>query len=147
MSELKSGDSTEFKIGDKTLTVEPIPYGQMKRILRMVMDVSTEFAKGETKYIPDVLDKYLPQIFPLIFIKGRYPFIDETWIEDNLTIPVGRSIFEAAIAVNGLKDFFGRAFGGNLNRVTPSTETPLTPPEKDGSTTSSGSPTDGGPKT
>lgn len=148
MSELKVGGSQEFQVGDKTLTVEPIPYGQVKMILRKVMDITKTAASGDTKFIPDIIDTYLPDIFPLLFKKGHYPFINVEWIENNLTVPNLRAIVEASVIVNGLEDFFGKAFGGTLKKDLPQeSKTPATPLEKPGSITSSDSPTDGAPKT
>lgn len=147
MSELKSGDSQDFTIGDKTLTVEPVPYGNIKRIIRIAFSVSKDISGGELKVamIPDMIDKNLCEILPLLFVKNRYPFLTPDWIEENMTVPRIRKIMETAIVVNGLQDFFGKAMG----KVTGigSETTPTTPQEKVGSTTSAASPTDGGPKT
>jgi len=147
MSELKAGGTAEFTVAGQTLVLEPIPYGQLKKILRLVLDVSKEAAEGKLTFIPDALDKYFPEIIPLLFIKNKYPFINAVWIDDNMTVPTLRGIMESAIIINGLQDFFGKAFGGTLKVDTLSNPTPTIPPEKDGSIISSDSAMAGGPKT
>jgi hypothetical protein len=146
MSELKAGDSLDFKIGDKTLTIEPVPYGQIKKILRTVLTLS-----GETKVtdvaIIGIVDKYTSQILPLMFPKGKYDFLTDAWVEDNMTIPVLRKMLESAIVVNGLQDFFEKLVGHPLTPVPSSPSATTIPPAKDGSTTSVDSPTDGALKT
>ena len=147
MSELKAGESIDFQVGDKTLTIEAVPYGNIKKIIRLAFSASKDISSGELKAstIPDMVDKNLFAILPLLFTNGRYPFLTPEWIEDNMTVPKIRKMMEAAIVVNGLEDFFGKALGKMPANGNP--PTPQTPPEKVGSITSAGSLTDGDPKT
>ncbi len=146
MSELKAGDALDFKVGEKTLTIEAVPYGQIKKILRTVLSLSGE-KKVSDIAIVDVADKYIRQILPLMFPKGKYDFIVDSWVEDNMTIPVLRKMLEAAIVVNGLQDFFEKMAGRKLTPEPAPAAEPTILSEKDGSTTSADSPTVGVPKT
>lgn len=144
MSELKAGDSLDFKVGDKTLTVEPLPYGNLKKILRMAFGIAKEISAGELTTVPDLMDKYMAQVLPLLFRGERYSFITAEWIDDNLTVPTIRKIVEAAVVSNGLQDFFAKAGLTTNGKVPP---IPTIPSESSGSIISAGSPTDGVPKT
>jgi hypothetical protein len=145
MTELKSGDSLDFTVSDKTLTIEPVPYGNIKKVIRIAFDVSKEITAGKLSSIPEAIDKNLTTVLPLMFKKDRYPFLTAEWVEDNMTVPVLRKMLEAAVVVNGLQDFFDKAAGKPKSNGSPST-LPI-PPEKDGSTTSADLVTDGAPKT
>lgn len=145
MSELKAGDALDFIVGDKTLTIEPVPYANIKKIIRMAFEVSKDIAAGDVAGIPDMIDRNLFRIFPLLFAKDRYPFITPEWIEDHMTVPTLRKMLEAAIVANGLQDFFEKATGKAIASGAP--PTPLTPQEKPGSTISLESVTAGAPKT
>jgi hypothetical protein len=141
MSEPKVGDQIDFKVGDKVLRVEAIPYGNVKKILGIVMDMSlhADFAD-----VPGLLDKYLDQVVPLLFKKANHEFLTKEWVENNLDIPTMRKIIETAIIVNGLKDFFDKA--GKMPKVElKPNATSTIPLDPSGSTTSSALPTDGDP--
>lgn len=141
--ELRPGGSKDFQIGGQTLHVRPIPYGNLKKILRMVFEMSKAKADDPAmQMVTELVDKYLDQVFPLLFKAADHPFLNPAWIDENLDVPTIMEIVQAAVVVNGLKDFFPK--GANL--ATPEKISPIqtTPPENRGSTTSSGSPTDGG---
>ncbi len=145
MSELKVPDFVDFTIDSQTLRIEAVPYGNIKKITRLAFSVSKDIASGKLKSIPEVIDNNLYEILPLLFLNGRYPFMTPGWIEEHMTVPMIRKMIETAIVVNGLQDFFGQAMGkpkGNGSQPTL-----RTPPENDGSITSSVSPTAGVPKT
>jgi hypothetical protein len=146
MSELKSGESIDFQIGDKTLTIEPVPYGNIKKIIRLAFAVSKDIESGGLKSVPEMIDKNLYEILPLLFAKDRYPFLTPEWIENTMSVPQIRKIIEAAIVSNGLKDFFDKGMGTVTGTGKPVPTLP-TPPAKDGSITSVDSPTAGVPKT
>ena len=146
MSELKAGGTHTFTVGDYQLVVEPIPYGNMKKIIRIIMDVveKTNKAGDNTVLsIPVLFETYLDQFVPLLFKPSKHPFLNKEWIDNNLTIPDMREIVEAAIAVNGLGDFFGKSKATKANGETPSMTIPPIPPGNSGSTISSASLTDG----
>jgi hypothetical protein len=145
--ELKAGDSLDFIVSDKTLTVEPLPYGNLKKILRIAFGIAKDISAGELTTVPDLMDKYMAQVLPLLFRGEKYNFVTTGWIDDNLTVPVIRRIVEAAVVVNGLKDFFDKAGLSTNGKVPSAPPIPMIPAESSGSTTSAGSPTDGGPKT
>lgn len=146
MSELKPGESLDFTVDDKTLTIEPIPYGQIKKIMKIMFDAAQAVKGGELKTMHDLADRNLFAIFPLVFKAGKYPFVNQEWIENSLTVPVIRKMLEAAVVVNGLQDFLGKAVGEKL-LVTQSPSTKETPSESSGSTTSPDLAMAGGPKT
>ncbi len=142
---LKSGDALDFTVGDKTLTIEPVPYGNIKKIIRIAFDATKDLGPMTMAVIPELIDQNVSKIVPLLFSKGRYPFVTDEWIEENMTVPVLRKMLEAAVVVNGLQDFFDQAAGKTKGNGSPPSL--ATPPEKDGSTTSADSAMAGVPKT
>ena len=136
MSELKAGDSKQFVIGDKTLTIEPVPYGNIKKILKIVGEVAGAFkSDGDAlNQISGQIEKQIPAFLPLLFKKGTVEYMTSDWIDDNLSLTQLREIGEAAIAVNGLKDFFGKRVGAqppvppaNLTEMPTSTTSSVLP--------------------
>jgi hypothetical protein len=129
MSELKAGDQKVFEVGDKTLTIEPVPYGNVKKIFRIIGSAMTDITAGKNAVtdIPDTIDKYMPEFFPLLFRKGTHDFVTTEWIEDNLTIMTMKEILETAIKVNGLEDFFTRKGAAVVNPPGTSTFTTSSP--------------------
>src|SRR3954465_13716059 len=99
-TDLKVGGSKDFQIGEYTLHVRPVPYGNLKKILRMVFELSNAFTDKDVKTIPDVLDRYLDKIFPLLFKASEHSFMTPEWVDENLDIPTMREIIDAAIMVN-----------------------------------------------
>lgn len=110
--EIKAGDAIEFKIGDKTLTVEAVPYGNVKKIFKLVFeaiqDMGVETNEAALMKVPRIMEEKVTTILPLLFRKDRYDFLTTEWIDDNLTINDIRAIVETAVKVNGLEDFFAK---------------------------------------
>ena len=131
---------SDFKVGDKVLSLTPVPYGNVKKILKMLSGVMKEMQSGgdSIQQVAGLMEKYLADFLPLLFRKGTVSFMTPEWIDDNVTVENIKEIVEDAIKVNGLEDFFGKATGLRTPVKVTSTEKPL-------STTSSGSPTDGSP--
>lgn len=154
MSVYKAGDTKDFKVGAQTLVVEPLPLGRLKKIIKIIADIGSKLDKKAIAddmltIVPTMVEGYIDQIIPLLFTKERHPFLTGEWIDDNLTVPLMKEILVTAIAVNGLGDFFLKTAKAPAPVAVEqeSGKTTETSSEKSGSTTSSGSPTDGGPKT
>lgn len=160
MTELKAGDTKTFDIGGEKLTVGPIPFGRLKRIVKLVADASATFEKKDLqddllKIVPKLLEEKVYEFVPLILDPKAHPFLTQTWIDENLTIPTIKEIIVTAITVNALGDFFNKT----VTRKAPLTveekaellKDPLgtteTPSASTGSITSSDSPTDGSRET
>jgi len=116
MKELKAGDTCEFIVGDKTLLLEPIPYGRLKKVLKFVMEAIADISKGKDmgaddvgKVMPNMLMEHSAKILPLLFDPKKHPYIDEAWLENTMTIPLVSDIIKKAIVINGLTDFFAKA--------------------------------------
>ncbi len=153
MNELKAGDSTSFQIGEWKLEVEPMPFGKLKKLVKIVASAAKKLAPGALKddllsVVPALVEEYIADCIPLLFDDKKHPFLNEQWIDDHMTVPKLKEILIAAVTVNGLGDFFLKT----VRRPAPTTVaedssgTTETPSESIGSTTSSGSPTDGAPK-
>lgn len=149
MPELKAGDTKTFEIGGQKLIVEALPYGNLKKIIRIVTKVASELGSKNASLdllavVPKLTEEYLDEMIPLLFRKTEHPFLTHEWVDDNLTIPTMKEIILAAIAVNGLSDFFAKTVKARApEAVLPQSATTPTPPENPGSTISSGLPTDG----
>jgi hypothetical protein len=121
----KVGDTCEFIVGDKTLVLEPIPYGRLKKVLKFVMEAIAEIAKGKDmakeeagRVIPELLMEHAAKILPMLFDPKKHPYMNEAWLEDNMTIPLVKNILRDAVVINDLSDFFGKM--GALQGQTPS---------------------------
>lgn len=149
MKELRPGDTKTFEIGGHTLAVAPLPFGKLKKLIRMVADVSARFEKKEVQdnlltIVPALVEEYVEQFIPLLFDRASQPFLTKEWIEDNITVPMIKEIIVAAIQVNALGDFFNKTAKAPAPLpVEESGTTNSTLSEKSGSTTSSDSPTVG----
>jgi len=110
--QLKPGDIVNMEVGGETLVLEPIPYGRLKKLFKIVFSVINEISSMEQKNvmfaIPEIFEKNLPEFCELAFNPKTHKFITEEWIEENLTILHIRQIAETLMAVNGIKDFLGR---------------------------------------
>ena len=111
--DLKQGETVEFIVDGKTLILEPIPYGRLKAVLKMVVSSIGEIAQGKDRpdvgtMVPELLMEKSAKIFPLLFDQKKHPYMSEEWVELNLTIPLAKDVFSKAIIINDLKDFFGK---------------------------------------
>jgi len=151
---LKAGDTKEFKIGEQTLVVEPLPLGRLKKIIKIIADIGQKFDKKAIAddlltVVPAMVEGYIDQMIPLLFTKERHPFLTTEWIDDNLTVPIMKEILVTAITINGLGDFFLKTAKAPAPVAVEASgdRTTETSSEKSGSTTSLESPTDGALKT
>lgn len=142
-TELKPGEETTFTVGDQTLRLRPLPFGRMKKLLAIVVKVIEKMAGFEgmspadiMRSAPEIIGDSYAQVIPLLFDPKEHPFINDGWIEENLTIPLAKQIAIAAVKVNGLEDFFGKM---RVPAQAPTTEGS----PSDSSITSSPQPTDG----
>jgi hypothetical protein len=143
MSEPKTGDSVTFEINGKKLVIEPVPYGNIKQLLKMFMKALEEIGAGKSMTAaPEVIEKYLPQVLPLFFKKGSVEFITQKWIDESMTVAQIKAIVDTAVAVNGLKDFFDPS----RKSTVPIIETNTASAGTSSSTIFSGSPTGGSPE-
>lgn len=151
---IKAGDTKEFKVGENILTVEPLPLGSLKKIIKIIADAGATFDKKTINddflnVVPNLVEGYIGKVIPLLFNRAKHPFMTDEWIDDNLTVPLMKEVLLAAIAVNGLGDFFLRTVKAPAPMAVETSGNPTTETssEKSGSITSSESPTDGVPKT
>jgi hypothetical protein len=111
--QLKAGQTVEINIGGKVLVIEPIPYGRLKKLFKLVMSavelIGGTDPKNVMAAIPDLFEDNLSEFCELAFDKKKHEFLTKVWIEDNVTLLHIREIAESLIAVNGIKDFLGRA--------------------------------------
>ena len=111
-NEVKAGAAIDFQIGDKTITVEPVPFGNVKKLFRIVGETIGDMTKenGEAVFlkVPRIMEEKVGIILPLLFRDGRYDFLTQDWIDEHLTVIDIRSIIETAIKVNGFDDFFAK---------------------------------------
>lgn len=154
MKELKPGDSTTYTVDGKILVVEPIPFGKLKKIIQIIARVSKAFDKKAIEedllnIVPKLVEEYVGEIVPLLFDLKKHPFLTPEWVDDNLTVPTMKAIVVDAITINSLDHFFYKTVrpAPTVAKERELGETNPTPSASTGSTTSSDSPTVGGPKT
>jgi len=148
MPELKPGDAKTFEIDGQKVIVEPLPFGALKQLLKIVMEVVEKDKAGDAEIlsIPFLLNKYADQVIPLLFRKDKHPWLTTAWVDDHMTVPMLREIIETVAVVNGLSHFFGKTATPPAPAAVATTSgTPTTPPENISSTTPSESPMAGGP--
>lgn len=129
---IKAGDAVPFTIGGKTLTVEAVPYGQVKKIFKIIAAGLDEISQGGSENalvkVPRIMEEKVGEILPLLFRTGAYDFLNQEWMDENLTLNDIRGIMETAVKVNGLEDFFAK-MGGKFQRASqePVTDSKVTP--------------------
>ena len=108
-NDLKAGDRCEYKVGDKTLIIEPIPYGRLSKLVKIVLGSVDNIGKMETKDVmyklPEIFDQHLGELISLIFDKKKHPFLNKEWVNDNMSLVDMRVIIEKGVKVNGIDDF------------------------------------------
>lgn len=153
MNDLKAGDTKAFDVGDKTLTVEPMPFGKLKKLVKIVAGAAKKLdpralTEDLLTVVPSLVEEYLGECIPLLFDSKTHPFLTPDWIDDNMTVPKLKEILIAAVTVNGLQDFFLKTVRPPAPKAVEGLSgTPEILSENIGSTISSASPMDGGPKT
>jgi len=111
-NDLKPGAIAKMNIGNETLILEPIPYGRLKKLMSVIFAAMDKFAKMDSKNVflalPSVFEENLPIIIPLIFDERKHQFLNQQWVDDNLTLVHMREIVDKTIQINGLRDFLGQ---------------------------------------
>ena len=126
---IKPGDAINKIIGDQTLTLEPIPYGRLKKLMKVIFGAMDQFSNLSNKDIfqkfPAVFEKNIPEIVPLMFNEKKHPFLNQSWVDDNLSLIDMRDIVEKMIIINGMTDFLGKM--GTQSPEVPKRKVELTP--------------------
>jgi hypothetical protein len=148
MQQPKAGEAVTFTVGGNDIIVEAIPFGKLKKVIKIIADVSKKFDPKTVQediltLVPTVVEEYVDDLVPLLFDGAKHPFLTKDWINENLTIPKTKEIIVASIAVNGLGDFFVKTAKAPAPKPSEESGTSQTLSESSGSITSSDSPTDG----
>ena len=109
---LKPGDTVEKVIGGQTLIMKPIPYGRLKDLMKVIFGAMDQFTSMSNKNIflqfPKIFEDNLPKIMPLMFSDKEHPFLNQAWVDENLSLVDMREIIEKMIIINGLQSFLDK---------------------------------------
>jgi hypothetical protein len=153
MSTPKVGDTKEIRIAEETLVIEPMTYGNLKKIIKIVAEAGTKldpktFKDDYLTVVPVLVQGYVDNVIPLLFKKSKHPFLNQDWIDENMTVPLLKEILVDALYVNGLSDFFLKtAKAPAPEAVQRPSGTAQSPTGSSGSITSLDSRTAGSPET
>lgn len=131
--ELKAGESVLYGIGGKDVCMSPIPYGRLKKIMKIVFEAFDELGEEDQtnsvfmRKMPELIEKNLDQLLPLMFDMNEYGFINQEWIDAYIDIPLAVRIFEDAIKINGLTSFFSKMTRKPGAKVEPQKKNPVEP--------------------
>jgi len=118
LDQLRAGQTVKMEVGGETLVLEPIPYGRLKKLFKIVFEVIGKISTMEQKSVmislPDIFEENLDEFCELAFDPKKHEFLTKEWVGDNLTLIHLREIAETLMAVNGIKDFLGRAGGKQI---------------------------------
>ncbi len=143
------GQSCTIEHGSYKILLKPLPLGKLKKVLGTMVQGLSEIGGLKTddwklmiEKVPSIAIERFQEVLPIIVDIRDNPFMKDEWVEENLTVPLVEQILEATYFINGVTDFLGRlktGFGA------PKADALLKDPgsASPGSTTSSGSPTDG----
>lgn len=94
--DVKTGQTKEYEVGGKRLTLKPVTLGKMKKAMGAFM-----------KKDGDAFDMMLDHL-TVILDNGCNPFATREWLEDNITLPQANEMVTDMRAMNGLgsNDFF-----------------------------------------
>lgn len=109
---IKAGETARMEINGHILLVEPIPYGRLKKLYKLVFSAIEKVGSMDSSKVmealPDLFEENLEELIELSFDKAKHPFLNKKWVEDNLNLITIKAIGEKMIAVNGIKDFLGQ---------------------------------------
>lgn len=109
--DLKTGDTTSYEIGGKTVKLKPATLGKMKKAM-----AAFTMAPGQTMDTFDMIQNHLTEILS----NGENDFVTKDWIADNITLPMANKMIDDMRAINGLekRDFLkkGAAETGKVTR-------------------------------
>lgn len=119
--ELKSGDIAVYDIGDEKLRLSPMPWGKLKKVLKLFSDSWSGFDQKMIedtpqfmRWIMSMIEARMDDMFPLLIDEKLNPFFNKTWVEENITLQHIQQIIIDAITINGVKDFLALK-GGTKN--------------------------------
>lgn len=115
---LQAGDSVTYEINGKKLIMDPIPWGRLKKIIKLVSDSSSgitdDLMNNQAlfmKWIAEMIEKRMDDLFPLFFDSKKNNYFNKEWVEDNLTLLQIQKIVMDAITINGVQDFLDKGVG------------------------------------
>lgn len=89
-TDLKTGETTSYKIGGKTVVLKPVTLGKMKKAVMVFQK------KGSDTF--DMMIDHLVEILN----NGENSFANRQWLEDNVTLPQANQIISDMRKVNGM---------------------------------------------
>lgn len=106
--DLKTGETTSYEIGGKTVTLKPVTLGKMKRAMDAFM------AKDADTF--EMIQNHLVEILA----NGTNEFATKDWISENVTLPMANKMIDDMRAINGLekKDFLRKGAAESGEKVT-----------------------------
>jgi hypothetical protein len=122
----RAGDTVRIEINGCNLVLSPMPYGKLKRVMKLFFSNMENITKIEAKdvvpAIIEMFDSKLDELIDLVFDKEKNPFLNREWYENNVTLPHMKRIIETLIIINDVnKSFFGQRGG------TPTPPPPVQP--------------------
>jgi len=110
--ELKSGDTAVYEIGGEKLRLSPMPWGKLKKVLKLFSDSWSGFDQKTIedqpkfmRWMMEMIEARMDDMFPLLIDEKANPFFNKEWVEENITLQHIQQIVTDAITVNGVKDF------------------------------------------
>lgn len=102
-------ERAEIAVGEKILIIEPLPYGRLKKVMKIVLEALGEFSQASKwsdfdflKKLPEAIDSRIYDLVPLVF---KQDFVTAEWIDENLTMIHMKEIVEKFLEVNRVNDF------------------------------------------
>ena len=112
IKELKSGDTAVYEIGDQKLRLSPMPWGRLKKVLKLFSESMATFDNAMVsdtprmaKWIMSLIESRMDDMFPLLIDEKLNPFFNKEWVEETVTLQHIQQIVTDAITINGVKDF------------------------------------------
>jgi len=117
--ELKSGSTAVYEIGGKELRLTPMPWGRLKRALKLFSESWGTYDANMTndtprmmKWIVTMIETRMDDMFPLLIDEKLNTFFTKDWVDENITLQHIQQIVMDAVKINGVKDFL--ALGGKV---------------------------------
>lgn len=91
---LKPGETATYTVKGKTLTMEPVPIGKLKEVIRVLSNPD-----------PEDISKTVVAWFGAAFDPETHDFLTPEWIQKNVSLPLYNQIVKDALAINGVGNF------------------------------------------
>src|SRR3990167_5789971 len=126
MSDVFADKMIEYKVGGRTLQMQPLPFKRFRVALKLVTEAISQVQATAVIHelavisdVPQLILSKFGELAPLLFDNQG---LTQEWVEENFSVPLARQVLVDAMAINGVSDFLAQV--GAMGKKTQETMTP-----------------------